>query len=161
MERSEGVEWSDEQIEAIERWKSKSEVERHPHDLLPGGRKSHERGMTEDECRWLRNQFESRDTTVTELSDSCEYSETAIAEHVFGRRCHHEHDVPPCDSPMGSINPDEFIQAQECAQMRTFFFETDNCEIKNVQHQFGTSYGQAYHHLMGRCKCDNDVDPIE
>lgn len=157
---SHGVKWSDEQIEAIKRWKSKSETERHPHDLLPGGRKSHERGMTEKECKWLRETFESRDTTITELSGECEYSETAIAEHVFGRRCHHDHDVSACDSPMGSIDSDEFVGADECAQMRQFFYDTSGCEIKTVQHQFGTSYGQAYHHLMGRCKCDNDLEPI-
>jgi len=149
--------WSDEQREAIDRWNDKDQSERHPHDLLPNGSQGYDRGVGEDECASMRQFFKSHpDKTIKSMVEvEFEYSQTTIAEHVFNR-CNHSIEEEPADSPMGTIDPEDFVTNQQCADMRSFYFGEGDEEITNVEAQFDKTYGQVYHHLVGRCKCDHD-----
>lgn len=158
-------EWSDDQKDALRRWLDKPPSERHPHDLLPEGRISSEKSgngknaVSPDECAQMRQIFKAEDITIKEMARSrFDYSRTTIAEHVFARRCSHEIDETPAESPMESIDPDEFVTADECAKMRESYH--DGKGIPEVQNDFDLSYGQTYHHLSGRCKCDHGVRDI-
>lgn len=154
-------EWSEDQREAIERWNDKDSDERHPHDLLPNGSQGYNRGVTEEECREMRQFFKSNpDTTIKMMVEGrFEYSQTTIAEHVFNR-CNHRIDESAAESPMGSIDPEDFVTDDECRRMRVFYRDGGEEEIVIVQEEFGNTYGQTYHHLVGRCKCDHDEDDI-
>ena len=164
-------EWTDEQREALERWSDKDRTDRHPHDLLPGGRKSE--GEEEEEepgsgandvkaaqCVEMRQMFKENDElTIKQMAqEHFSFHRSTIAEHVFGRRCNHDIDEEPAESPMGDIDSGDFIQADECAEMReTWIAER---EIVTVQEEFDKTYGQTYHHLVGRCKCEHDIPNI-
>lgn len=163
--------WTEEQREALKRWSSKDSSERHPHDLLPGGRKSERKNENKnsgsgandvqpDQCEDMRTMFkDDDDMTIKEMAEShFEFHRSTIAEHVFGRRCSHDIDEEPAESPMGNIDSGDFIQADECAEMRNRW--ADVGEIVEVQKHFEKTYGQTYHHLVGRCKCDHDVPNI-
>lgn len=154
--------WSDDQIEAVKRWKSKGEDERHPHDLLPSGRQSHNRGVSDEECAEMRRLFKDDESlTIKGISEQhFSYSQTTVAEHVFNRRCTHEIAEEAAESPMGPIDPDEFVTVDECREMRECYWDGVDMEIVTVRDRFGKSYGQTYHHLIGRCECDHDVPDI-
>lgn len=153
--------WSEEQIKALKRWKEKDQSERHPHDLLPNGSQGYNRGVSEDECEEMRQRFKDEpDTTVKDMvDDEYEYSQTTVAEHVFDR-CNHTIEEEAAESPMGSIDPDDFVTVEECSRMRRYYREEAGEEIVNVQEEFENTYGQTYHHLVGRCKCDHEEDNI-
>lgn len=164
--------WSDEQKEALERWSSKDNTERHPHDLLPGGRKSEQakengnagngaNDVQPEQCSEMRRMFKDDDElTIKAMAEGhFEFHRSTIAEHVFGRRCSHDIDEEAAESPMGNIDSGDFIQADECAEMRERW--VDVREIVQVQGEFEKTYGQTYHHLVGRCKCDHDVPDIK
>lgn len=163
---SDPTDWTDKQREAIERWADKPPEDRHPNDLLPEGRKSSDEGgggsnvVSPDECAEMRRVFkQDGDLTIKAMAEQrFSYSRTTIAEHVFARRCTHEIAEPAAESPMDSIDPDEFIQPDECAEMREMYH--DGAEIPEVQAAWDASYGQAYHHLAGRCTCEHDVYDI-
>lgn len=154
-------EWSEDQIEAMERWKDKDQSERHPNDLLPNGSQGYDRGVSEEECGEMRNHFKSEDgiTVKSMVGDRFDYSQTTIAEHVFNR-CNHIIDVEPAESPMGSIDSSEFVTEEECADMRRFYYGEGDGEITNVRDKFDNTYGQTYHHLIGRCKCNHEMSDI-
>lgn len=154
-------EWSDDQAEAIERWQSKDRSERHPHDLLPNGNQGYNRGVSENECGEMRQQFKSNsDITIKDMvGDDFDYSQTTIAEHVFDR-CNHNIEEDPAESPMGSIDPDDFVTDEQCRDMRDFYWGKGDGEITEVRDEFEKTYGQTYHHLVGRCKCDHNVPDI-
>lgn len=154
-------EWSEDQREAIERWNEKGSGERHPHDLLPNGSQGYNRGVSEEECASMRQFFKSNpDTTIKEMvDDEFEYSQTTIAEHVFNR-CNHEIEEDAAESPMGSIDPEDFVTDDECRRMRVYYWNGGHEEITEVQAEFENTYGQTYHHLVGRCKCDHDEPDI-
>lgn len=166
-------EWTEEQEEALERWAEKDRSERHPHDLLPGGRKSdaekeEERQVTQEgtndvkpeQCVEMRRLFKRNDElTIKQMAENeFGFHRSTIAEHAFGRRCNHEIDEEPAESPMGDIDSGDFIQADECADMRNAW--KDKRKIVAVQEEFEKTYGQTYHHLVGRCKCDHEVPDI-
>lgn len=166
-------EWTEEQQEALERWAEKDRSDRHPHDLLPGGRKSEGEGEEETpkntngtndvqpgQCAEMRRMFKSDDELTIKAMAEGEFAfhRSTIAEHVFGRRCNHDIDEEPADSPMGDIDSGDFIQAEECAEMREYWQEER--EIVAVQDEFEKTYGQTYHHLVGRCKCEHSVPDI-
>lgn len=162
-------EWTDEQREALDRWRDKDPAERHPHDLLPEGRRSDDDGdetgevygVTDEECGEMRRLYkDTDDLTIKAMSeDHFSYSRTTIAEHVFDRRCSHDiiedPAVPPSET--GS-RPSKFVTPGECAEMRETYH--DGSEIPEVQAEYGTSYAQAYHHLAGRCRCDHEIEDI-
>lgn len=162
--------WTDEQREALQRWSSKDESERHPHDLLPGGRKSEQEreraagnGINDvqpDQCVEMRQMFkDDEELTIKRMAEEeFDFHRSTIAEHVFGRRCSHSVEESPAESPMGNIDSGNFIQSEECAEMRNRWDEVR--EIVTVQEEFEKTYGQTYHHLVGRCKCDHDVPNI-
>lgn len=162
--------WTDEQKEALERWAEKDRDDRHPHDLLPGGRKSEGESDGEagngsndvqpEQCQAMRQKFkDDDDLTIKAMANHhFDFHRSTIAEHVFGRRCNHDIDEEPAESPMGDIDSGDFIQADECAEMREEW--QDRREIVGVQEEFEKTYGQTYHHLVGRCKCDHDVPNI-
>lgn len=164
--------WTDEQREALERWGEKDRGSRHPHDLLPGGRKSEKEGegkqgtsdgandVKPDQCAEMRATFkENPDLTIKSMAeDHFPFHRSTIAEHVFGRRCNHDIDEEAAESPMGDINSGDFIQADECERMRNRWMELQ--EIVAVQEEFEKTYGQTYHHLVGRCKCDHETPNI-
>lgn len=164
--------WTEEQEDALSRWAEKDRSQRHPHDLLPGGRKSEggggdnakSSGMNDvkpDQCRAMRRMFKQDDDLTIKSMANHDFSfhRSTIAEHVFGRRCTHDIDEEPAESPMGDIDSDDFIQADECAEMREAWQQER--EIVAVQQDFEKTYGQTYHHLVGRCKCDHDVPNIK
>jgi hypothetical protein len=153
--------WSDEQREAVNRWQNKDSSERHPHDLLPNGSQGYDRGVSEEECASMRELFKQQpeNTVKSMVGSEFDYSETTIGEHVFDR-CNHEIAESPADSPMGTIDPDDFVTDQECATMRSYYFSDGDEEITNVEARFDKSYGQVYHHLVGRCTCDHDESDI-
>lgn len=167
---SQGQEWTDEQKEALERWSSKDNTNRHPHDLLPGGRKGkHKEGeesesngsdVRKEQCAEMRRTFKRyEETTIKQMAENdFPFHRSTIAEHVFGRRCNHDIDEEPAESPMGDIDSGDFIQDGECAKMRETWIEVE--EIVTVQERFEKTYGQTYHHLVGRCKCAHDVPNI-
>lgn len=148
--------WTDDQEEAMSRWLEKDESERHPHDLLPNGGRGYDRGVTQGECGDMRRRFKSdSDITIKSMvDDPFDYSQTTIAEHVFGR-CNHEIEEGEAESPMGTIDSDDFVSDDECAQMRRFYWQGGDEEITEVRDEFENTYGQTYHHLVGRCKCDH------
>lgn len=166
-------EWTEEQKEALERWAEKDRSQRHPHDLLPGGRKSEgdsekkSRSSTNgtndvqpEQCAAMRKMFKSNDdlTIKAIAKEEFAFHRSTIAEHVFGRRCTHDIEEEPAESPMGGIDSGDFIQAEECSEMREHWKGVG--EIVSVQEDFEKTYGQTYHHLVGRCKCDHDVPNI-
>jgi len=162
--------WTEEQREALERFRDKKRSQRHPHDLLPGGRKSDDEDDDDDssgasdvqpeQCSQMREMFKAEsDLTIKGMAqEHFSFHRSTVAEHVFGRRCNHDIDVEPAESSMGNIDSSEFIQADECAEMRETWTELG--EIVAVQEEYEKSYGQTYHHLVGRCKCDHDVPNI-
>lgn len=163
--------WTEEQREALERWAEKDSSERHPHDLLPGGRKSENEAEEEvsesgwndvkaEQCAEMRRMFKDSDSlTIKEMAENhYPFHRSTIAEHVFGRRCNHSIEVEPAESPMGDIDSGDFIEVEECAEMRERWVEVR--EIVTVQEEFEKTYGQTYHHLVGRCKCDHEVPDI-
>ena len=171
QQMTEPDEWTDEQEEALERWAEKDRSNRHPHDLLPGGRKSEgssNEGGTQgggndvkpEQCAEMREMFKSDgDLTIKQMAqESFDFHRSTIAEHVFGRRCNHDIDVEPADSPISDISSADFIDPEECAEMREHWTEVE--EIVAVQDEFDKTYGQTYHHLVGRCKCDHEVPDI-
>lgn len=149
--------WTDEQREAINRWNEKDRENRHPHDLLPNGSQGYNRGVSDDECASMRVYFKNHaDTTIKSMVDTeFEYSQTTIAEHVFDR-CNHNIEEEPAESPMGSIDADDFVTDAQCASMRRFYWNDGDEEITAVEAKFDKTYGQVYHHLVGRCQCDHD-----
>lgn len=153
-------EWSEKQKEAVERWNQKDRSERHPHDLLPNGSQGYQRGVTESECAEMRRRFKNRDITIKSMVENpYDYSQTTIAEHVFNR-CNHSIEEEPAESPMGPINSENFVEEQECAEMREYYWGQGDEEIVNVKEEFENTYGQTYHHLVGRCKCDHEKSNI-
>lgn len=165
-------EWTDEQQEALERWASKDSSQRHPHDLLPGGRKGEQEkksgekkesanDVTPEQCEDMRVMFKNNpELTIKAMAeDHYSFHRSTIAEHVFGRRCNHDIDEEPADSPMGDIDSGSFVQPEECSDMREYWMESR--EIVSVQEEFDLTYGQTYHHLVGRCKCDHEVPNIK
>jgi len=153
--------WSEEQKKALKQWKQKDRSERHPHDLLPNENQGYNRGVTKKECREMRVTFKKdSEVTIKSMVDAeFDYSQTTIAEHVFDR-CSHDIDEEAAESPMGSIDPENFVGVQECMRMRKYYREDGNEEIVNVKEEFGKTYGQTYHHLVGRCKCEHDEPNI-
>lgn len=157
-------EWTDEQAEALKRWQEKEDGSRHPHDLLPGGRNENDsrsnNAVSPEECAAMRRAFKAdEEVTIKELAETeFDYSQTTVAEHVFARRCSHDVDEGAAESPMGSIDPDEFVEPDLCAEMRED--HADIQSIKGVAQEHGKTYGQAYHHLVGRCKCSHEVPAI-
>jgi hypothetical protein len=153
-------EWSDEQREAMERFNEKDSSERHPHDLLPNGGQGYKRGVSEEECTSMRQEFKETDTTIKDMvGDEYDYSQTTIAEHVFDR-CNHDIEEGAAESPMGPIDPDSFVTVEECREMREFYRGEGGEEITVVRDEFSNTYGQTYHHLVGRCKCEHDEPDI-
>lgn len=165
-------EWTDDQEEALKRWAGKDRSDRHPHDLLPGGRKSEGENdssqkadgpndVKPEQCSEMRKMFKKNDDlTIKKMADShFSFHRSTIAEHVFGRRCSHDVAEEPAESPMGNIDPSDFITPEDCEEMRDRY--RDLREIVAVKDEYeGKSYGQVYHHLVGRCKCDHGVPDI-
>lgn len=171
MTEDDPLAWTEEQKEALQRWSNKDNTERHPHDLLPDGRKSEREksgngsrnGINDvqaEECEKMRRTFKSEDNiTIKEMAEThFSFHRSTIAEHVFGRRCNHEVDEEPAESPMSDIDSGNFVEADECAEMREMWNKVG--EITDVQEAYGKTYGQTYHHLVGRCKCDHEVPNI-
>lgn len=167
---SDPLDFTDDQKEALERWRDKDQTQRHPHDLLPDGRKSEGESKSDssgsandvqpEQCTEMRKMFkENEDLTIKSMaSDHFSFHRSTIAEHVFGRRCNHDIEEEAAESPMGDIDSSDFIQADECAEMRKEWKGVR--EIVTVKDRFEKTYGQTYHHLVGRCKCDHDVPSI-
>lgn len=147
--------WTDEQQEAINRWNEKDRSERHPHDLLPDTGQGYDRGVTEEQCIAMRDLFKQDDRTVKSMVDTeFDYKQTTIAEHIFGR-CNHSVNATPADSPMGNMDADKFVTVEECRNMREYYYNEGHEEITEVEAHFDKTYGQVYHHLVARCKCEH------
>lgn len=159
--------WSDEQREALERWSEKDPSDRHPRDLIPGDDEpttnSGSPEVTDEECASMRRRFKaSDDITIRGMSESGEFSygRNTIARHVFNREdCSHDIDEEPAEEQIDQRPKDEQVQPGECAEMRKSF--QDGLTVVQVKEEFEMTYDQTYYHIVGRCKCDNDVEPAE
>lgn len=158
------TEWTADQKEALKRWSGKDKSDRHPHDLLPSEEedteeKSSQTLVSSEECAEMRRFFKSNNTSIKRMAEHhFEYSRTTIAEHVFDRRCSHDIDEEPVASPSDELNPENYTKSDECSKMREMYHEVQS--IPAVQEEFDKSYGQAYHHLAGRCKCKHNTPNI-
>jgi hypothetical protein len=157
------MEWSDDQKEALKRWSDKDKSERHPHDLLPSDeeekKKPRQSLVTAEECADMRSFFKTNNTNIKQMAEHhFEYSRTTIAEHVFNRRCSHDIDEEPVESPSDDVNPANYTKADECAEMREMYQEVRSIPV--IQEEFDKTYAQAYHHLAGRCKCKHNTPNI-
>lgn len=103
--------------------------------------------ISRDECRDLREDFQSGDT-VDDLRTDYHRSVNAVTRHVFGR-CDHDF---PNDYGRGELSK------SSCGNMRRAYRENESATVVDVARAFMVAEGTTHRHLSGACGHGDGVE---